>query len=247
MYPFFKRLMDVLFAIILLIILSPLFIPIIIALRLSGEGEVFYQQKRVGYKNQIFGIWKFATMLKNSPNIGTGSITLRNDPRVTLVGKYLRITKINELPQIINILLGDMSFVGPRPLMKVSFDQYTPAVQQQVYNTRPGITGVGSIVFRDEEKLISESKLTPQEVYTNYIFPYKGNLELWYQKNKGFTTDFLALLLTAWILLYPKSQLIYKLFKDLPLPISPEYIDEHLAAIINKPLTDQNISKSPSF
>ena len=102
MYSFFKRLLDILVSLITLIILLPVFIPIIIILRFSAEGEVFYFQERYGINNSRFQIWKFATMLKNSMNIGTGSITLQNDPRVTKIGSFLRKTKINELPQIIN-------------------------------------------------------------------------------------------------------------------------------------------------
>jgi len=104
MYNFFKRLLDVTVSTIALIILLPIFIPIIIILRFSAEGEVFYFQERYGIYNSKFQIWKFATMLKNSMNIGTGSITLQNDSRVTRIGSFLRKTKINELPQIINIL-----------------------------------------------------------------------------------------------------------------------------------------------
>ena len=104
MYDFFKRLLDIIVSLFSLIILLPFFIPIIIILRLSGEGEVFYFQERYGIHNSRFQIWKFATMLKNSMNIGSGSITLQNDPRVTRVGSFLRKTKINELQQIINIL-----------------------------------------------------------------------------------------------------------------------------------------------
>ena len=103
MYKLIKRITDILIAGIALIILSPLLIPSIIILLLTGEHEVFYFQKRLGYKNRIFNIWKFATMMKNSPNMGTGEITLRNDPRVTGFGKILRMTKINELPQIVNV------------------------------------------------------------------------------------------------------------------------------------------------
>ena len=123
MYNFFKRLLDVIVSLITLIILLPVFLPIIIILRFSAEGEVFYFQERIGFKNSKFKIWKFATMLKNSMNIGSGSITLRNDPRVTKIGSFLRKTKINELPQIINILKGDISLVGPRPLVIKTFRQ----------------------------------------------------------------------------------------------------------------------------
>ena len=124
MYKFLKRLLDIIVSLISLIILLPVFIPIIIILRFSAEGEVFYFQERYGIYNSRFQIWKFATMLKNSMNIGTGSITLQNDPRVTKIGSFLRKTKINELPQIINILKGDISLVGPRPLVTKTFSAY---------------------------------------------------------------------------------------------------------------------------
>ena len=117
MYKHIKRFFDITFSLLAIILLSPILIPVIILLLLTGEHEVFYRQDRVGYKNKIFKIWKFATMLKNSPNMGDGDITKRGDPRITRVGKLLRQSKINELPQLINILTGDMSFVGPRPLM----------------------------------------------------------------------------------------------------------------------------------
>src|SRR5690606_26719993 len=109
---------DIVFSFLALLLLSPLLIPIILLLKFTGEGEVFYLQKRMGFRNKEFYIWKFATMLKNSPNMGSGDVTTRNDPRVTPMGKFLRMSKINELPQLINILKGDMSFVGPRPLMR---------------------------------------------------------------------------------------------------------------------------------
>src|SRR5690606_32749746 len=125
MYTLIKRLFDFIVSLLAIIVLLPFMIPIIILLLLTGEHEVFYKQKRVGYHNKPFLIWKFATMLKASPGMGTGEITLRNDPRLLPMGKFLRMSKINELPQLINILIGEMSIVGPRPLMQVSFDQYS--------------------------------------------------------------------------------------------------------------------------
>jgi lipopolysaccharide/colanic/teichoic acid biosynthesis glycosyltransferase len=214
MYLFFKRLLDILIAIIALILLSPILIPVMIILKLTGEHDIFYFQKRVGYKNQPFDICKFATMLKNSPNIGTGEITLRNDPRVLPLGGFLRKTKINELPQIFNVLKGDMSIVGPRPLMAVSFKLYDEATQKNIYNSKPGITGIGSVIFRDEEKLLSEAP-DPKEMYNN-IFPYKGQLELWYQNNASTLTDIKIIFLTAWSIVFSKNKLATTFFKDLP-------------------------------
>lgn len=214
MYRIIKRFFDFIFSLIGLVILSPLLIPVIIILKLTGEHEVFYFQKRVGYKNKEFNIWKFATMLKNSSSMGTGEITLRNDPRVTKFGKFLRISKINELPQLINVLIGDMSFVGARPLMKKSFDHYIDDVKAVVYNTPPGITGIGSVIFRDEEKIISDSK----DIHSAYreIFTYKGELEKWYQQRFSFYTDFMILFLTAWHIVFSKSNLVFKVFPSLP-------------------------------
>lgn len=218
MYFFIKRLFDFLAALVLAILLSPILLPVILLLRFSGEGEVLYGQDRVGYKRSRFKIWKFATMLKNSPNMGSKDVTLRNDPRVTFWGKYLRITKLNELPQIFNVLVGDMSLVGPRPLMPVSFDYYTAAVQERVYDSVPGITGIGSLIFRDEEQLVSSQVEfdNPHDFYKQRIYPYKGQLEMWYQDNKSLWVDFLILLLTAISLVFKDNKLVYRIFNNLP-------------------------------
>jgi lipopolysaccharide/colanic/teichoic acid biosynthesis glycosyltransferase len=216
MYPFIKRFFDIVFSVVALIILLPLFIPIIILLLLTGEHEVFFRQDRVGYHNKIFRIWKFATMLKNSPNMGHGDVTVRKDPRITAIGRFLRISKLNELPQLINILTGDMSFVGPRPLMKVGFDRYTEEMKEKVYRVKPGLTGIGSIVFRDEELIITKSSLPPHECYRQVILPYKGAVEVWYQQHVSFYTDFMILFLTAWYIIFPNSGLVHKIFPSLP-------------------------------
>ena len=217
MYLYVKRFFDIILASLVLVCLLPLFIPIMIGLKLTGEGEVFYFQKRIGYKNKYFNIWKFATMLKNSPNIGTGSITLRKDPRVLPMGHFLRKTKINELPQIMNVLNGELSIVGPRPLVDQTFNAYPPAIQAIVYNSKPGITGIGSLVFRDEEGLFETStEEDPHVFYKKVIAPYKGALEEWYQRNISFSTDFKIIFLTAWAIIFPKTDLVYKWFPTLP-------------------------------
>lgn len=213
---FFKRVIDFILALTALVVLLPFLLPVSIILLLTGEHEVLYLQKRVGYKNQYFKIWKYATMMKNSANMGTGSLTLRNDPRVTPFGKFLRKTKINELPQIANVLLGNMSIVGARPQMEVDFLKFPDHVQKVIYNSKPGITGIGSIVFRDEEKWISNATGDKHEFYKNHIAPYKGELEIWYQKNLTLYSDFMLIFLTAWVILYPQSELTYKIFKGLP-------------------------------
>ena len=188
-----------------------------IILRITGEGEIFYFQERVGFRNSKFKIWKFATMLKDSMNIGTGSITLKNDPRVTKIGSFLRKTKINELPQIINILIGDISLVGPRPLVTKTFEAYSREVQSKIYNVKPGLTGIGSIFFRDEESIISSVKNEdPHDFYKRVIAPFKGDLEMWYQDNASIFLDFKLIFLTAWVILFPKSKIISSIINGLP-------------------------------
>lgn len=219
MYPIIKRFYDIFFSGLAVVILSPLMIPITIGLLLTGEGYVFYRQKRVGYKNRPFEIYKFATMLKDSPNMAGGFITTKNDPRLTPLGGFLRATKINELPQLLNILKGDMSFVGPRPLLQKSFEAYPPDTQEVIYNLKPGITGIGSILFRDEEELLTRVKESGGDIlsfYENEIYPFKGEAEQWYQRHNGLYVDTMCIILTIWVIIYPQSQVIYKVFPSLP-------------------------------
>lgn len=213
---FFKRFFDIVLSFIALVILSPILIPVVIGLLLTGEHYIFYFQKRIGYKNKLFDIWKFATMLKDSPNLPGGIHTTIKDPRILPMGGFLRKTKINELPQVINILIGDMSIVGPRPLVDKAFNPYPAHVKANIYNIKPGLTGIGSIVFREEERLVSETKLDHEQFFAAHILPYKGELELWYQDHLTLYTDFMLVFLTAWVILFPKSELVYRIFKDLP-------------------------------
>jgi len=217
MYNFLKRLLDIVLSFITLIILLPIFIPIIIILRFTAEGEIFYFQERIGINNSRFQILKFATMLKNSMDIGSGSITLQNDFRVTKIGVFLRKTKINELPQIINILKGDISLVGPRPLVTKTFSAYNEEVQSKIYNVKPGLTGIGSIIFRDEESIISAvTDEDPHDFYKRIIASYKGELEMWYQDHRSLSLDFQLIFMTAFVIFFPKTRLYERWFKDLP-------------------------------
>ena len=166
------RFFDIIFSFLALICLLPLFLPISIVLLLSGEGYIFYSQSRVGKGGKVFSLLKFATMLKNSPSIGAGEITLKNDPRVLPIGKFLRKTKINELPQIFNILRGDLSIVGPRPMVPNTFQKYSKEAQVALNKVKPGLTGVGSIIFRDEEKFL-EGKAIPKNFMMISLYPIK--------------------------------------------------------------------------
>lgn len=219
MYYIFKRFFDILFSVLALLVLAPLLIPIVIALKCTGEGYIFYKQERVGYKNSIFQIYKFATMLKDSPNMQGGLITAKKDPRLTPLGGFLRASKINELPQLLNILFGQMSFVGPRPVMPKSFQVYADEIKSVIYQSKPGLTGIGSIIFRDEEQLldrVAKSGQDPWEFYKDILYPHKGKVEKWYQEHKSFTVDFMCLVLTACALVSPASNLVYKVFRNLP-------------------------------
>lgn len=219
MYHLLKRIFDVICSGIAISVLSPLLFPLILGLRFTGEGYVWYKQERIGYKNRKFLIWKFATMLKDSANMPGGIMTTKRDPRITPMGGFLRKSKINELPQLFNIFFGDMSVVGPRPVMRVSFESYPRKVQKVIYNVKPGLTGIGSIIFRDEEELITEVKKNGGDLWEFYkgkIYPFKGELEMWYQKHKSFTLDIKLIFLTAWVILFPNTKLYEKWFKDLP-------------------------------
>jgi lipopolysaccharide/colanic/teichoic acid biosynthesis glycosyltransferase len=228
MYKFIKRLMDIILSGLAILVLSPLLIPVCIGLLLTGEHYVFYFQERIGFKNKKFNIWKFATMLKESPNLKGGLHTTRRDPRVLPMGHFLRKTKINELPQLVNIFKGDMSIVGPRPLVDKTFDPYPDHVKALIYNVKPGLTGIGSIVFRDEERLLSETDMDMSEFYGQYIAPAKGELEIWYQNHLSLWTDFMIIFLTAWAIVCPSSDLLHKVFKDLP-EIDVPGLDAHSA------------------
>lgn len=212
------RFFDIFFSGLALIVLAPILLPVIVILRFTGEGEVFYIQQRVGKDGKMFGIWKFATMLKDSPNMKNAYITTHGDPRVLPFGKFLRKSKVNELPQLINILKGDISIVGPRPQVKAHLDLYPQDKLDDIISIKPGLTGIASLFFRDEETMISRSQMDPKAFYKAYIAPYKSELELWYKKNQNLYTYFMLIILTAWSVIFSNSKLYKKVFKDLPIP-----------------------------
>ena len=216
------RLSDTILSFLAILILLPLLAPISILLLCTGEGKVFYRQERIGREKKPFKLLKFATMLENSPNLPGGDITSGNDPRVLPVGKFLRKTKINELPQLLNIFLGDISIVGPRPLTPTNFYYYNNETQDAISKIKPGLTGVGSIVFRDEESIIRNSLKSPEACYKEDITPYKGELEKWFYKNQSLYLYFSLIFLTAWVVFFPKSRIVWKVFSSLPTP--PEKI-----------------------
>ncbi len=211
-----KRKIDFIVSCLAILVLIPFMIPIIIILKLTGEHYIFYSQPRMGRNGTQFKIIKFSTMLKNSPNIGTGEISLKKDPRVFPFGRFLRKTKINEIPQLLNVLKGEMSIVGPRPLTPTHFSYYTLEQQAVIKQLTPGLTGVGAIIFREEKEIFANSKLDHEQTYRQMLSPYKATLEGWYSKNKSMWVDFKLIFLTIWVIIFTKSQLPYKILRGLP-------------------------------
>ncbi len=211
------RFFDIVFSLTGLLFLSPVFFVIVTILRFTGEGEIFFIQERVGRNGKRFGIVKFATMLKDSPNIGSGTITSKDDPRILPFGKILRKTKINELPQLYNILIGDMSMIGPRPHAPRDLEGVSKEILKDVLSVRPGLSGVASIVFRSEEQIIQQFE-EPRELYDTVIAPYKAELELWYFKNISLRLYFFLIIFTCLCVVFGRQYLMYKILKDLPKP-----------------------------
>jgi lipopolysaccharide/colanic/teichoic acid biosynthesis glycosyltransferase len=212
-----ERVFDVVFSGVAIIVLIPIFVFVALILRVTGEGEIFFTQDRVGKNGKIFKLFKFATMLKDSSKIGAGTITVKDDPRILPIGKILRKTKINELLQLLNIFFGDMSFIGPRPLTPTNFDLYSKETQIVVGRVKPGLSGIGSVVFRNEESMMGgdNSSLT---FYQEYIAPYKGSLEFWFVSERNLKVYFITIFLTIWVVIFPKSAIIWRVFEDLPKP-----------------------------
>lgn len=149
--------------------------------------------------------------------MGAGTITLKDDPRVLPVGRFLRASKINEVPQLWNIIVGDMSFIGPRPLTEDNFRLYSEDAQKIISSITPGLSGVGSIIFRGEDKLLLD-KSNARDIYSELISPYKEELELWYANKRNIFLYFGLILLTVIVVLKPGTKIMFRIFKDLPKP-----------------------------
>lgn len=210
-----KRFVDVVVSLGAILFFSPIFLLVALVLVFTGH-KVLFRQRRLGLNGEEFTILKFVTMVDHLPKEPGEGITTRDDPRVTKIGRFLRITKINELPQLANVLLGSMSIVGPRPLMRDGFDMFSQQAQSAVRSLRPGITSISSIVFRDEEKLVSESELDPLTFYKTRIFPVKSELEIWYWQNKSLRVDLLIMMLTGLKVIWPSAAFERQLFPRLP-------------------------------
>jgi lipopolysaccharide/colanic/teichoic acid biosynthesis glycosyltransferase len=195
-------------------------VPIMIGLKLSGEHYIFYGQMRIGWHGKDFKLLKFATMLKDSPNLPGGLYTSINDSRMLPMGKFLRKTKINELPQLLNIFVGQMSIVGYRPTVREHYNSYSDEAKQKIYNTKPGLTGIGSIVFRNEEELLQKFE-DKKSFHQKIIMPYKAMLECWYVDNNNLINYFKIIFLTMIVVFKSNTNIWKKAFLNLP-QISPE-------------------------
>ena len=170
-----KRAFDILCSFLGLTVLSPVLLVVSVLVAVTSPGGVFFRQERIGKDGKPFRIFKFRSMRKDNAGL---KITTGNDSRITPVGRFLRKSKIDELPQLINVLVGDMSFVGPRPEVADYVNLYTP-YQRQVLLVRPGITGLASIRFRNENDLLTASD-DPNRTYVEQIMPRKIDLDLEY-------------------------------------------------------------------
>lgn len=215
---FVIRFFDILLSFVTLLALSPILLVICAALKATGEGEVFYRQSRVGLGGNNFYLIKFATMLKNSPALTTGTITLKDDPRILRFGKLLRATKINEIPQLINVIKGEMSLIGPRPLTPELFKAYNHEAMSKIQKMKPGLSGVGSIVFHAEEKFLQKSPKNSTLFYNEIIMPYKGLLECWYFENFSLKLYSQLILMTLLTIFFGSSDEMFSKYPSLPTP-----------------------------
>ena len=214
---FLIRCLDIFFSFVALLIFSPLVLLVALILRCTGEGEVLYLQTRIGRRNKEFKLVKFATMKKLSPSIGAGELTLPNDSRVLPFGRFLRRYKINELPQLWNVLVGDLSLIGPRPQTLHYFERYSLSDREYIAQVRPGLSGVGSILFRDEEGLLAKVQ-DPLTFDEHIITPYKGKIEHWFVLNQSFSLYIELIFITLVAVLIPSSRIHQLLLPRLPSP-----------------------------
>lgn len=194
------RFFDILFSFFGLLLLSPLFIVVALWIVMDNPGPVFYRQQRVGKDGKDFGLLKFRSMRVGADKMSLITIGER-DPRVTNAGYYIRKYKLDELPQLWNVFIGDMSLVGPRPEVRRYVDLYTPE-QQKVLSVRPGITDYASIEYIDENRLLAQS-VNPEKTYIEEIMPAKIALNMRYINHRTVSEYFTILFLTLWKIIHP--------------------------------------------
>lgn len=223
------RLWDIFFVFLGRICLSWVYLCAVIGLLFTGEHKIIYKQKRVGKGGKGFTLYKSATMLEGSPNLPGGYITQDNDPRILFFGSYLRRTKVNELPQLFNILKGDMSFVGPRPQVRVHYEMYSEEQRKIINQLTPGITGVDSLFFRNEDAILRNSGKSYEHIHDEVITPFKGELERWYGMNKSVDMHLKIIYLVA-VTIVNRHYSVLPHFPTPPaelLAALPEYYKDH--------------------
>jgi len=194
-----KRASDIVGAVLGLVLLAPVMAAVAVLIKLDTPGPVFFRQERVGWNGRRFRIFKFRSMVMGAQNVGT-ALTVRADRRITRVGAFLRRKKIDELPQLLNVLLGEMSLVGPRPEVPEFMSFYTPQQRALIVSMRPGLTDYAAICFHDESSLLAESR-DPVEVYRRKIMPIKFAYYDRYSHEVGIFTDFRLILATILMLI----------------------------------------------
>tara|TARA_E500000178_G_C16999257_1_gene744829 strand:+ start:1134 stop:1799 length:666 start_codon:yes stop_codon:yes gene_type:complete len=209
------RIADITLSILSLVFFMPLLLIFCIILKFTGQGKIFYSQKRVGRNGLEFRIFKFVTMLDDSEKLMNKTITVRNDERVLPFGKFLRKTKFNEFPQLWNVILGEMSLIGPRPLIKKNFDLYDENHKEAILKSKPGLSGIGSILFSKEEELMSNND-DAWNFYKEKIIPYKGSLEMWFSKNNNFKLYCELIFFTVYVMITQNLNIMFKYYASLP-------------------------------
>ncbi len=215
-----KRMFDVTVSGLALIVLSPLFLIVAVAVKLDSPGPVFFRQTRVGRGGQTFRIFKFRSMIDGAAKVGP-ALTVRADPRITRLGALLRELKIDELPQLINVLAGSMSFVGPRPEVPEYMDLYTSEQRRIILSMRPGITDYAAILFRDEARILG-AQSDPADVYRHRIMPVKFALYERYSREIGMLNDLRIILATLTLLYSSKTMAWFDLEQELSRVAVPE-------------------------
>ena len=199
--PIGKRLLETIVSVALLILVSPVLVVVALIVWRSSPGPLFYRQKRVGRDGKIFDIMKFRTMCVGADQYGP-SVTSCDDSRITPVGRFLRNSKLDELPQLFNVVNGTMSLVGPRPQVPRFVDHFEPEKRDVVLSVRPGVTGLTALCFRNEERLLSN--ISDRETYyIERILPVKLELDAWYVQHRSLAKDLYIFSATAILLLVP--------------------------------------------
>jgi lipopolysaccharide/colanic/teichoic acid biosynthesis glycosyltransferase len=193
-----KRAFDIVVALVGLVFFSPLMLIVAVFIKLTSPGPVFYRAPRVGKGGQAFRMYKFRTMVVGADKIGP-ALTVDKDPRITRIGARLRRSRLDEIPQLINVLRGEMSMVGPRPEAPYYVEKYSPE-QRKVLMVKPGMTGSAQIAFRHEEEVLSNAE-TLEDEYMNGILPPKLAMDLQYIEQQSLSLDLKILFQTAWVLL----------------------------------------------